>query len=404
MQTLVALDLETTGLDPARDAVIEIGAVRFRGARLEAEWSTLVNPGRPLPAFVSQLTGINDDMLTQAPRLARVLGDLQDFVGDLPVLGHSLRFDLSFLQPRGLLVDNPALDTYDLASVLLPSAPRYRLGALAHELGVPTPGAHRALVDAHTTRGVFLQLVEQVRSLPPELISEIVRLGAEVEWGAGWVFEEIWRELRPTLAQAPSESGTPIYHFGPLPDWPPLRPQADPAPLDVDELASALEPGGAFSRTFDQFEHRPPQVSMLRAVAKAFSEGRHLLIEAGTGTGKSMAYLIPAWEWSARTGRRVVISTNTLNLQDQLIHKDIPDLQRAFGGECRAAVLKGRSNYLCLRRLEAFRRLGPRSPEEMRQDSSVCMTNTRPSPNPPVWPPRITASTISGARASSTTT
>jgi DNA polymerase III epsilon subunit-like protein len=79
MKSIVALDLETTGLDPTLDAVIEIGAVRFHGPRVEAEWSSLVNPGRPLPPYISQLTGITDAMLASAPRLSRVLPLISSF-------------------------------------------------------------------------------------------------------------------------------------------------------------------------------------------------------------------------------------------------------------------------------------------------------------------------------------
>ncbi|MGD8760442.1 MAG: helicase C-terminal domain-containing protein, partial [Anaerolineales bacterium] len=93
---------------------------------------------------------------------------------------------------------------------------------------------------------------------------------------------------------------------------------------------------------------------------------QHLLVEAGTGTGKSLAYLIPAFAWASKNGQRVVVSTNTINLQDQLIHKDTPDLCQALKFEYRAAVLKGRANYLCPRRLEALRRLAPQTVEEMR--------------------------------------
>ena len=110
---------------------------------------------------------------------------------------------------------------------------------------------------------------------------------------------------------------------------------------------------------------------MLRAVAEAFSEGRHLMVEAGTGTGKSMAYLVPAFAWAAANGQRVVVSTNTINLQDQLLRKDIPDLAQALGMELPASVLKGRANYLCPRRLDVLRRLGPRTGEEMRLAAKV---------------------------------
>lgn len=366
MKQLVAIDLETTGLDPQRDAVIEIGAVRFRGERVEDSFTTLVNPGRPLPPFITQLTGITDDMLGAAPRLTEVLGDVHAFVGQDPVLGHNVGFDLAFLRRRGLLAYNETLDTFDLASVLLPSAGRYRLSALAGALGVPLRAQHRALDDAQTTRAVYLRLLEKAHELPLWLLEEIARHGAEIEWGAGWVFDEVLREAaRDPKAQRDPRRVPPA--FVPLASRPTaLKPEPQPSPLDGEELAAILEPGGPLARGFREYEHRPQQVTMLRAVANALSTGSHLLVEAGTGTGKSMAYLIPAFAWAEQNGRRVVVSTNTINLQDQLVRKDVPDLNRAFGSDYRAAVLKGRANYLCPRRFSALRRLGPRTAEELR--------------------------------------
>jgi ATP-dependent DNA helicase DinG len=131
-------------------------------------------------------------------------------------------------------------------------------------------------------------------------------------------------------------------------------------------VAAILEHGGPFSRQFPNFEFRPQQVEMLREVTRALSEGRHLMVEAGTGTGKSMAYLIPAALWAMQNNTRVVISTNTINLQDQLINKDIPDLRQALNLDLRATVVKGRANYLCPRRLENLRRRGPENADEIR--------------------------------------
>jgi DNA polymerase-3 subunit epsilon/ATP-dependent DNA helicase DinG len=362
----VALDLETTGLDPERDAVIEIGAVRFRGERVEESWSTLVNPGRPLPPFITQLTGITDAMLSGAPRLAEVLGDLHAFVGQDPVLGHNVGFDLSFLRRRGLFAYNETLDTFDLASVLLPTAGRYRLAALAGSLGIPLRAQHRALDDAQTTRAVFLRLLEKAHDLPIVLLEEIAHHGAEIEWGAGRVFEEVLRAAVRDPGRRPESRRIPPA-FLPLETRPaPLKAEPEPSALDPEELAAILEPGGPLARGFGEYEHRPQQVTMLRSVARALSTGSHLLVEAGTGTGKSMAYLIPAFAWAEQNGRRVVVSTNTINLQDQLVQKDIPDLNRALGSRFFAAVLKGRANYLCPRRLNALRRLGPRTAEELR--------------------------------------
>jgi len=107
---------------------------------------------------------------------------------------------------------------------------------------------------------------------------------------------------------------------------------------------------------FPGFEHRSQQVQMLRSIAEALSQGKHLMVEAGTGIGKSLAYLIPAAYWALQNGERVVISTNTIALQDQLIHKDIPDMLSTLNLKLNASVLKGRNNYLCPRRLTLMRR------------------------------------------------
>ena len=130
MTSYVALDIETTGLDENRDAIIEIGAVRFNERRVENEWTSLINPGRQIPDFITGLTGIDNPMVRQAPSFRDVAHELEAFVGDAAVIGHNVRFDLGFLQKGGILRYNEVVDTYELAAVLIPSAPRYNLGSL----------------------------------------------------------------------------------------------------------------------------------------------------------------------------------------------------------------------------------------------------------------------------------
>lgn len=378
MTSIVSLDIETTGLDPQADAILEIGAVRFNGRRVEGEWTTLINPGRPIPPFITQLTGINDMMVREAPPIRAVLGDLKAFVGDAPVLGHNVRFDLSFLRRFGVLGLNDALDTYDMAGVLLPGAGRYNLGALGQALQIPLPATHRALDDARVTRAVYQRLFEMALELPLDLLAEIVRLADKVaDWGGyGAFYEALRARSKETISakKAQQESYGPMFGSPAGRGQPPLQPNETLLPLDVEDMAGILQQGGEFSQHFPQYEHRPQQVEMLRAVAQSLSDSRHLLVEAGTGTGKSMAYLIPSAFWALQNNARVVISTNTINLQDQLINKDIPDLRAALGWDgaapgapnLRAALLKGRSNYLCPRRLENLRRRGPTTAEEIR--------------------------------------
>lgn len=379
MASIVALDLETTGLDPVRDAVIEIGAVRFNGRRVEDEFHTLLNPRRTIPPEITQLTGITNDMVRRAPMLQEVRDDLEAFVGDAPVLGHNVGFDMGFMQHRGLLGLNQTIDTYALSSVLLPSASRYNLGSLGQQLGIPLPATHRALDDARVTHQIFVQLLERIRTLPLDLLAEITRLGDHLEWGGEVIFRQVMRERarETTGARHAPDGGDYGPLFGgrsasgrvPRPEQrpTPLVPDPEPlTPLDADTVAAILEYGGEFSRHFPHFEHRAEQVEMLRNVVWALSEQRHLMVEAGTGTGKSVSYLVPAALFALQNNTRVVVSTNTINLQDQLVGKDIPDIIEALNVPLRAAVLKGRSNYLCPRRFETMRRQGAESAEEVR--------------------------------------
>lgn len=121
--------------------------------------------------------------------------------------------------------------------------------------------------------------------------------------------------------------------------------------LDADTLAAVIDDGGELARHFPHFEPRPSQVRMLREVAVAFNTSTLLAVEAGTGVGKSLAYLIPAIDWAAANDERVVISTATINLQQQLIDKDIPMVLDLLGHDVRAVLVKGRGNYLCQKRL-----------------------------------------------------
>ena len=111
-------------------------------------------------------------------------------------------------------------------------------------------------------------------------------------------------------------------------------------------------PEGLIASTHPDYEHRPGQIKMAEAVLRAFEQRRHLIVEAGTGTGKTLAYLVPAIAAACGSGARVVISTGTKNLQEQLMDKDIPFLQDTLPAKFRAAVMKGRNNYACLHRIK----------------------------------------------------
>jgi ATP-dependent DNA helicase DinG len=121
-------------------------------------------------------------------------------------------------------------------------------------------------------------------------------------------------------------------------------------PLDLEALEEVLGPGGPLAAVYDGYEDRPGQREMMSAVARRFNEGGVAIVEAGTGTGKSLAYLVPAARWAEQNRERTVISTNTINLQEQLVGKDLPLVRRLLDHEVRWALVKGRGNYVSIRR------------------------------------------------------
>ena len=146
------------------------------------------------------------------------------------------------------------------------------------------------------THAVFTRLYDEGMYLPTGLIAEFVRLSELFEWGGRWIFNQILRSRmnQPVVIRRPARRDNGQVFQRRETVLPPLTPIIPPTALDENEVSALLEYGGPFSHYFDQYEYRTQQVEMLRAVTRAFSHGYHLLVEAGTGTGKSFAYLVPA--------------------------------------------------------------------------------------------------------------
>ena len=374
-QTFVALDLEMTGLDPEADAIIEVAAVKFCGGEVIGSWSTLVNPRRTLPHKIARLTGIQQADLAKAPTLPEIAWQLVNFVRDSPLVGHSVAHDVECLRRQGVALANPLIDTFELNNVLLPHLSGRGLEALAQELGFGGERHHRASDDAEMSRRLFCYLLERALELDLSVLQEINRVAATSDWPLSDLFLAVEREKTRTaftgtsIRQAWAAKGgleeasldLVLLSREPVEELEPVQPKRE---VSGEELAQLLGPNGPFASSFSGYEHRPQQLEVLRAVAEALNTGQTLLVEAGTGTGKSLAYLLPAARFATENGQHVVISTKTINLQDQLFSKDIPDLQRLVPFRFKAALLKGRSNYLCLRRYGGERKRGELNTDE----------------------------------------
>ncbi len=166
-EDFVALDLETTGLDPEWDSIIEIGMVRVRHGEVAAEYSTLVNPGMEIDEFITELTGITNDMLAAAPALPEVLPAARDFMGDDIILGHNINFDINFIydncEYQGLKpVSNGYIDTMRISRRVLPDLKHHRLRDIVNALGVDHAQAHRATGDCIATLECYKALLARI--------------------------------------------------------------------------------------------------------------------------------------------------------------------------------------------------------------------------------------------------
>ena len=284
-------------------------------------------------------------------------------------------------------VDASVLDVRLLARILLPGLRDYEPATVARcfdpgpseleaEAGTAHPGereaeagtAHPAEREAEAgtalkTAVLCRELLELLASQDPDTLETLILLAE----GTGTGIERLLARMTAWTAgsgdagirtdfSSRSRERPPIAHtvLGPptIGDG-----SCDPAEadggfdaMDTEEVTRLFETGGLFESSMEGYEQRPQQISMVRSVAGAFNEGEVLLVEAGTGTGKSLSYLTPALIWAVRNDQRVIVSTNTRNLQEQLFYKDLPFLLDNLGLSFKATLLKGRSNYLCLDR------------------------------------------------------
>ena len=378
-QTFVALDLETTGLDADREKIIQVGAVKFQGDTVLDRFDTFVNPGRAIPEFIQRLTGIRPDQVSRAPHFSSVSQGLELFLEDHPIVGHNIAFDIRFLDTHGLKLFNSSYDTWDLASFLLPRTAEYSLGSLARQFDLYHYRAHQAIDDADATRQLFVTLLRRAEELDPSLFNYIHSLASR----GNWAVANLLAGLQPVTNEPGdgdgsgtlfSLSGLDLNSLSARLGRPERRRYDESLThLTEDRITALMSPSGPFSKTFEGFEQRPEQVEMLDSVSKAIYQGQKLIVEGGTGVGKSMAYLLPAAIFAASRGLRVVISTNTINLQEQLMRKDIPALIQVLEESgvvekdlLKATQLKGRSNYLCLRRWNYLARSENPSVDETR--------------------------------------
>lgn len=377
-----ALDVEATGLDPGRSEIIEIAIAPFSLDDEEDVVQTYVRPFGSIPLEITRLTGIENDDVRHAPRLLDIEPMIRKAVGRRIIVGHNIGYDTEMLSAGGIMLGNETIDTLELARLILPGLASYSLENLARTLDLESDGsAHRAGYDVSVTVRLLRLLIGQMGRID---LTTRTRIASLISTSSREIAELLMSSDLPLTIDDEEASKTPEIRFLSTRKRPEsLKPTGSLEPVDIDHLRSLFEEHGLLSTAIEGFHHRAGQEAMTVAVAKAINNDRTLLVEAGTGTGKSMAYLVPAALHSIERGERVTISTNTIALQDQLFSKDIPALREALNAagqtaELKTSVMKGRSNYLCLRRWFNYQRTVTASPADasMRGRVMIWLRNT----------------------------
>ncbi len=343
--TLIALDIESTDISPEKGEIIEVAAIKYRRGEEVDKFQTLVKPSKKIPPVVRSITNITDEMVADAPSFSEIKDKLADFIDDFPVVGHNIAFDAAFLRANGIpLEKNPLYDTWRLVTILYQGMRSFSLEAVTARLGLKHEEKHRAEADAAAGQALFYHLVDKIRGLDPVVLQAINDFLDRQDWSLKEVFRTAV-ELGPAEPGSGRDAKTNSHD----------KQKNGSAEFATDKLAYMLGKNGSVVKKVSGYEYRPPQVEMLKYIAEAFTNSEFRLIEAPPGVGKSMAYLLPAITFARAKNEQVIVSTYTRSLQDQLVQKDIPTIAEIVPFPFKAAVLKGRQQYLCRRLFEQMR-------------------------------------------------
>jgi ATP-dependent DNA helicase DinG len=350
----VVIDLETTGNSPKKgDKIIQFAAVVIENGKIIERFSSLFNPKIKIPIFIEELTGINDEMVIDAPLFEELAPKIQGLLEDAYFVAHNVLFDLSFLQEELLSSSQegffgPVIDTVEMARFLFPTIDSYKLNDLANHLGFSHDRPHQADSDAEVTAELLLNFLQRMDLLPIATCKQLSELSGGLKSDIQLLFEDLLEgktrkidHLPPNLEKV---NGLIIQNSNDVIKAKPIEGKS--FPLSDDDKEKQME------TAFPHYQKRIGQFLMMNKVYEAFTSHHHIVLEAGTGIGKSLGYLLPAAYFSKSFGKKVIISTYTTQLQSQLMTHDLPILKQMIPFEINVALLKGKSHYISLSKFE----------------------------------------------------
>lgn len=163
-RTFVVIDVETTGLSPFANELIEVSAIRYEGEKKIEVYSTLIKPKQSIPYYITNITGITNDMVRNSPMVEEVMPELIEFVGESPIVAHNANFDYKFIQnySGNGFSNNQLIDTVPIGRKLYPQLPNHKLGTIAKHIGITEDGFHRAEFDCECCAKIYMEYLKVI--------------------------------------------------------------------------------------------------------------------------------------------------------------------------------------------------------------------------------------------------
>lgn len=358
---VVVLDTETTGLSHRENELIEIAAARLRGREIVDRFDTFVKPSGLIPAEITELTSITNADVAHAPSAEGAVAALAEFVGGAPVIAHNAAFDRGFIEAvsGGSEVSDIWIDSLALSRIALPRLSSHKLASMAELFGCASV-SHRANADVEALCGVWRILLCGLDDLPLGLMRRLADMHPDVPWSYRPIFSFLAGSHPDAVFSLVSARHDILAADSSSAAGSSARIDADELPgLNLpsrEEVEACFEPDGLVNRMYPGYEPRMEQMQMAAEVRDALATSSHRVIEAGTGVGKSIAYLVPFAQAAKRNNITVGIATKSNNLADQLMYHELPRLAREIEGGLTYCALKGYDHYPCLRKLERLAR------------------------------------------------
>lgn len=343
------VDIETTGHSSANgDRIIQLAIVFIENSKIVDTYTTFVNPEKPIPFFIQDLTKITDKDVQHAPLFETIGSKVLDLLQDHIFVAHNIHFDLPFLQKELKRVGLPKLvcktmDTVEFTKLMFPNLYSYKLQDIATELHIPLNVAHRADDDALATAHLLLKCIEQLASLPLKTIELLHKRSFQLKSNLSILFFDVLAEKRKQYEKA----DYPLYRGIPLKE---VVKEYTSNDISISyprtkELKTTL-----FQKGLPHFEERQGQFAFMDEIQHALETKAEMVCEAETGIGKTLGYLLPATIYGLSRQKPVIISTYTTHLIDQLVLEEIPKLNDILDIPICVAKLKGMQHYIDLYR------------------------------------------------------